>query len=655
MWLIVAEKDKSARRIAGILFKDVRVLRRNGVKIYFSPSNDAFVLGLKGHIVEYDFPDELNDWRKTKLEDLLRARFVIKVRERGIVKTLLEIARDVDKVTIATDYDREGEFIGLTALKILRKVNPNLKVERVVFSALTPKDIRDAFENPRDLDFNLAKSAEVRHKVDLLWGAILTRLLSISANRFGKDFLSVGRVQSPTLRLIVERENQIRSFKSRYYYNALIKVRGIYAKKRFDDEKSARSLLDSVDNVKVLKFEKEIVEERKPIPFNTTEFLKEASSFMKPDKAMQIAENLYMDGYVSYPRTDNTVYPPTLNLKGLVEMFLKSEFKGYAEFVLRHGMDPSRGKETKDHPPIHPTAVASRDELNKDEWLIYELIVKRFLATLAPKAKWEVKRVEFEHGFRVSGKVLLFKGWRFIYDYSKPEESDIPDFKVGEVLIVEEKKIKKEKTKPPSRYTTGRLIKVMESLGLGTKSTRHEIIKKLYDRRYIHGNPIKPTNLAFSVINALKDCVEVVTLPDMTAKLEEDMNAIAEGKMSDRDVLRESVRFLSKVLRGVDMERLGEIVREGIERDKIEEMEKVRVGVCPECGGFLLIKRAKKRFLGCSNYPNCKFSLPLPQRGTLKITSKVCERHGVKVLRIVEKGKKRREFCPLCLQHLRNV
>ncbi len=655
MWLIVAEKDKSANRIARILFKDVKVLRKNQVNYYFSPSNRAFVLGLRGHIVEYDFPESLNNWKNTPLESLLRAKFVVRVREKNVVKTLLELAKDVDRVTIATDYDREGEFIGLTAVKLIQKVNPNVKIDRVRFSALTPVDVKRAFANPTSLDYNLAKSAEVRHKIDLLWGAILTRLLSLSANRLGKDFLSVGRVQSPTLRLIVEREEQIKSFKSKYYYNAFVKVKGIYAKRKFEKEEEAKEILDSIDVLKVLSFKKSVVEEKKPIPFNTTEFLKEASRFMKPDKAMAIAENLYMEGYISYPRTDNTVYPKTLNLKRLVEMFLKSEFRDHAEFVLKHGIEPSKGrKETSDHPPIHPTAVASRDELSKDEWTIYELVVKRFLATLAPKARWEVKRVELEHGFKAMGKKLVFAGWRSIYDYTKPEESVIPDFKVGEVLVIEEKKIKKERTKPPSRYTTGTLIKVMESLGLGTKSTRHEIIKKLYDRKYIYGNPIRPTNLAFAVINALKETVEVVTLPDMTAKLERDMVAIAEGKMDEKEVLKESIVFLSRVLKAVDRERLGSIIREGIEKDRKEEIEKNAVGICPECGGILLVKRANKRFIGCSNYPKCKFSLPLPQRGRLVITSKTCEKHGVKILRIVEKGKKW-EFCPFNRQQSEGI
>jgi len=648
MWLIVAEKDKSARRIAKILFNDLKFFKDNNVRYYYSPSKKAYVMGLRGHVVEYDFPSELNDWKKTPLEKLLKAKFVVRVKEKDVVKTLLNLAKKVNKVTIATDYDREGELIGLTAVKLIRSVNPNVRVERVRFSALTPIDVKRAFENPTTLDVNLAKSAEVRHKIDLLWGAVLTRLVSLSANRLGRDFLSVGRVQSPTLRIVVEREEVIRNFKSKYYWNALIKVKGIYAKRRFDDEKTAKEVLDSIDSVKVLSFKKHKVEEKKPIPFNTTEFLKEASKFMKPDKAMSIAEELYMGGYISYPRTDNTVYPKTINLKRIVEMFLESDFKDDAEFVLKHDLTPSRGKkESKDHPPIHPTAVASKGDLKRDEWLIYELIVRRFLATLSPKPQWEVKVVELEHGFKAHGKTMLFEGWRRVYPYSKAEQNEIPAFMVGVVLRIEEKKVEKKKTKPPQRYTTGTLIKVMERLGLGTKSTRHEIIKKLYDRRYIQGNPIKPTNTGFALISALKNNVEMITLPDMTSKLERDMEAISEGKIDERKVIIESIDFLRNVIRSVNTEELGKCLNEGIKRDAKEEIEKNALGRCPNCGGVLIVKKGKGRFVGCTNYPECGFSLPLPQKGRLYVTSKVCEKHGLKMVKIKTKDGVW-DLCPLC-------
>jgi DNA topoisomerase-1 len=655
-WLIIAEKDKTARRIASILFKDVRRLKKNNVNYYYSPSNDAFVLGLKGHIVEVDFPSEYNDWRKTPLKALLRSKFVWRVKEKAIAKLLVELAKDVDRVTVATDYDREGELIGVEALQIIKRVNPNVRVDRVRFSAITPADIRQAFANPVSIDYNLAKAAEVRQKIDLVWGAVLTRLLSLSAGKLGKDFLSVGRVQSPTLRLIVEREKQIMEFKSKKYWEVYIKVSGIEAKheKRFEDKTEAQKVLSKIgDYAEVLKFEKKKVEENKPIPFNTTEFLKEASRFMSPDKAMQIAEELYMSGYISYPRTDNTVYPQTLNLKRLVEMFLDSEFRREAELVLSNPIVPSKGrKETKDHPPIHPTAVASRRDLSKDEWIIYELIVRRFLASLAPKAVWEIRRVEFSANgeiFKASGKTLVYEGWRSIYTYTQPEQNLIPEFTVGDILKIEGKRIAEKKTKPPQRYTTGRLIKLMEKLGLGTKSTRHEIIKKLYSRRYVYGNPLKPTNTAFAVIEALKKNAETITLPDMTAKLEQDMDAIAEGRLSDKVVLAESIRFLDQILSKINVEELGKSLREGIEEDKKKELEKSSLGLCPKCKeGYLVIKKAEKRFVGCTNYPKCDLSFPLPQKGRIYITSKVCEKHGLKKIKIRTKEGTWDLGCPYC-------
>jgi len=652
MWLIVAEKDKTARRIAQILFKDFKRLKKFGVNYYFSPSQNAFVLGLKGHIVEVDFPEEYNDWRRTPLKALLRAKFVWRVKEKDVARLLAELGRKAERLTVATDYDREGELIGVEAVKIVKSVNPNVKVDRVRFSAVTPSDIRAAFRNPTDVDYNLAKAAEVRQKVDLLWGAVLTRLLSLSAGKLGKDFLSAGRVQSPTLRIVVDRERQIREFRSKKFWEVYVKVKGIEAKfeRKLENKEEARKILESIGEfARVVKFEEKVVEEGKPVPFNTTEFLKEASRFMDPDKAMRIAEELYMSGYISYPRTDNTVYPSTINLKRLVEMFLGTEFDEEARIVLSGDMVPSRGRrETKDHPPIHPTAVASRRDLSKDEWIVYELVVRRFLASLAPKAVWKIRRVELDVNgmkFKASGKELVERGWRSIYVYVSAEEDLIPKFEEGEVVRVEGKRMAEKKTKPPQRYTTGRLIKLMEKLGLGTKSTRHEIIKKLYSRGYVYGNPLKPTNTAFAVVDALKRNAEIITLPDMTAKLERYMDAIAEGKLDDRSVLLESVRFLKGVLDSVDAEELGRCLREGIEEDRKREVEKNALGKCPKCGAVLVVKRFRKRFVGCTK---CDFSLPLPQKGRLYITSEVCETHGLKKIRIRTKDGVWNLGCPYC-------
>ncbi|MEM2325537.1 MAG: DNA topoisomerase I, partial [Archaeoglobaceae archaeon] len=550
-----------------------------------------------------------------------------------------------ERVTIATDYDREGELIGVEALEILKK---NLRVERAKFSAITREEILKAFSKPEKVDFKLASSALARQKIDLIWGAVLTRFISLTSGRLGRDFLSVGRVQTPTLRIIVEREKEIQNFKPRKYYEIVANL-GFFAKhpERYWDRESAEKVLSKVgDFALVNKYESKRKSEAKPTPFNTTEFLREASQFMAPHVAMSIAENLYINGYISYPRTDNTVYPPSLDIFSILKSFLNSDFEKEARIVLeQEKIMPSRGKkETTDHPPIYPTAVARKKDLKEEDWKIYELVVRRFLATLAENAIWEVAQVELESNgvkFVASGKKLIKPGWREIYRYSKAEESYLPVLRPGEKIRIIEKRIEEKETKPPPRFSPSTLIKVMEKMNLGTKSTRHEIIKKLLSRGYIVGNPYVPTEVALSVLEVLKEKAETITLPEMTAKLELEMDQIAEGKKSEEEVVKQSRKLLEEIISKIEFERASIKLREGIKKDKV-------VGKCPRCGKEVLIKRsrAKKRFIGCSAYPECNFSLPLPQRGSIYLTAKVCREHGFKILKV--KGEKSWIFCPMC-------
>lgn len=649
-WLIITEKQNAAERIAKILFKDVKNLKKGRISYYYSSSSDAFVVGLKGHVLELDFPKKFRSWTKTKLLDLVNADFVKKEKEKEIISLLKELATHANRITIATDYDREGELIGVEALEIIQnEVKRDLKVERARFSAITKEEILKAFDRPSKIDFNLANSALARQKIDLIWGAVLTRFISINSKRLGKDFLSVGRVQTPTLRLIVEREKEIDNFKPEKFYELFLKLRGFTAKhiERYKELEVAKSILSKVEDFAIVKdYRSSRRTEAKPTPFNTTEFLRAASNFMPPHVAMSIAENLYINGYISYPRTDNTVYPSSLNLLEIVKAFVDSDFNKEARLVLNQTeISPSRGKrEATDHPPIYPTAVASKRELSTSEWKIYELVVRRFLATLAENAIWEIRTAKLESNgikFVANGKKLIKAGWREIYTYLNAEESYLPEMKPGEKLRIEEKWIEEKETRPPPRYTPSTLIKLMEKLNLGTKSTRHEIIKKLLKRGYIEGNPYQPTQTAFSVIEVLTEKVETITLPEMTAKLEEEMDKIAEGVKMEEEVVMESRKMLYEILKNLGEDKISLKLRESIRKDKT-------IGVCPNCGKDLLIRRskAKKRFIGCSGYPECNFSLPLPQKGSIYVTTKNCKEHGVKILKI--KGKREWNFCPIC-------
>ncbi|MEM1576230.1 MAG: DNA topoisomerase I [Archaeoglobaceae archaeon] len=646
-WLIITEKQNAAERIAKILFKDVKTLKKGKISYYHSPSGDAYVIGLKGHILELDFPKKFRSWTKTKLLDLINAYFIKEEKEKEIISLLKELAKKAERVTIATDFDREGELIGVEALEIIAR--DDLKVDRARFSAITKEEILKAFNSPAKVDFNLANSALARQKIDLIWGAVLTRFISLSSGRLGKDFLSVGRVQTPTLRLIVEREKEIENFKPEKYYEIFIDLKNFSAKhpERYKDINEAKKVLSKVgENAIVRNFKSITRAEAKPIPFNTTEFLRVASNFMPPHMAMSIAENLYINGYISYPRTDNTVYPASLNLLEIAKAFLNSDFAKEAKIVLsQKEIVPSRGKkETTDHPPIYPTAVAKRNELSANEWKIYELIVRRFLATLAENAIWEIRSVELDSNgvrFVAGGRELIKPGWREIYNYSKAEEIRLPVLRVGETIRIMNKKIQEKETKPPPRFSPSTLIKLMEKLNLGTKSTRHEIIKKLLSRGYIDGNPYRPTQIAFSVIDVLKDKAETITLPEMTAKLEDEMDKIAEGTKSESEVVSESRKMLLEILKNIHEDNVATKLKEGLKKYKI-------IGKCPNCGKEILIRksRAGKRFIGCSGYPDCKFSLPLPQKGSIYVTAKTCKDHDIRILKI--RSKKSWIFCPLC-------
>ncbi|MHC1582547.1 MAG: DNA topoisomerase I [Candidatus Syntropharchaeia archaeon] len=659
MEYIITEKNSTARRIAQILSGEkVKQKKIEGINVY--QFDGRAVIGLSGHILGIDFPQEYNRWENVDAQDLVNAEVVTVPLQKKIISALKKIAKDANRIIIATDYDREGELIGVEALNIIKEVNPNVSVDRVRYSAITPAEIKKSFASPSKVDYNLASAAEARQIIDLIWGASLTRFISLSARSLGNNFLSVGRVQSPTLALLVEREKEIESFVPKAYWEISAvfntkkgKFEATHEKGRFWEKKEAESIVSNLGKKGTIEeVKKSEKRDRPPIPFNTTEFLSEAASIgYSAANAMRIAENLYINGYISYPRTDNTVYPKTLDLKEIINMFVESEFEEHASLLLlKRDLKPTAGKkETHDHPPIYPVSVAKRGELKEDEWKIYELVVRRFFATFADPAVWEVLKVKVNvdgEMFRENGLRIIEPGWRFFYPYRAQKERILPDLKEGEEVEVKKIEILEKETKPPRRFGQGKLIKRMEELGLGTKSTRHEIISKLYARAYVHGNPLKPTKKGIAVTESLEKYAELITKPDMTAKLEKYLDEISEGKIDEKKVIEESRKILGQVFEKLkkEEEEISESLRKGLREDKI-------VGECPECGSELIIRRSKRglRFIGCSKYPECTFTLPLPKKGKIVVTEKKCEEHGLNEIQIINKGKRPWSIgCPYC-------
>ena len=648
--LIITEKANAARRISTILSDGTSKSSSTGgvTVITFEAGGDEYsVVSLRGHIIELDYPPEYNDWSATNPADLVHAPQVKTVKVKSILNTIKDLASKADEIIIATDYDREGELIGMETVK---EIGADMDtVKRAKFSALTKGEVETAFENLTEPNEKLADAAEARQIIDLSWGAVLTRLISLSSGQVGKNFMSVGRVQSPTLKLLVDRHEEIEKFVPTPFWDivgkfGMLAFRGDHVDNPFWDKEKADAVLAKVEGATsgtVSSYDVETKEEYRPAPFDTTQMQVEANKIgIPPTTAMKLAEDLYTGGYISYPRTENTEYPRSLSLRAVLEKLKDGAFKSEAEEILaQEKIVPSRGKRrTTDHPPIYPTAGASPEKMKGDKWKLYELIVRRFLATVAPNAEAEVTKCTIDvagEKFSAEGYVLKKKGWKKYYSkYLKPNDARLPQLTVGETVDIRSMGIVESATKPPYRYNQGSLIQEMDRLQLGTKSTRHDIIGKLYSRNYVQGNYMVPTPSGIALTKALENHGGGITEPDMTAKLESDMISITDGERSLDSVVKESQDMLYNVAVKIseDQEEIGSEIKAALHSQQ-------HIGTCPSCGNSLSIKRSKNgNFIGCDGYPECKRAYPMPRGALIQTTDTVCEVCGLPQLRIIRKG-----------------
>mgnify|MGYP006275660327 CR=1 FL=1 len=678
--LIITEKDNAARRIAEILSGGTAdAERERGVNVYKWGGKRC--IGLSGHVVGVDFPSEYNDWRDVEPVELIDAPIEKQPTQENIVAAVRTLARHASNVTIATDYDREGELIGKEAYELVREVNEDVNIDRVRFSSITDREVTEAFDEPDDLDFDLAAAGEARQVIDLIWGASLTRFLSLSARQLGNDFISVGRVQGPTLKLIVDREREIDAFDPEAYWELFADLEkadegGFEAQYFYRDEdgneaervwdgdraEAVYDVLAGTDRATVDSVNRRTRTDSPPAPFNTTQFIRAAGSLnYSAQRAMSTAEDLYTAGYITYPRTDNTVYPADLDPEELLEAFLDDRTFGEDADALLEAeeIDPTAGdEETTDHPPIHPTGERpDRGDLSDDEWEIYELVVRRFFATVADDATWEHLKVVSEIDaadaadavddlrLKANGKRLREAGYHEVYPYFSQQETHVPDVEEGETLAITETRIEDKQTQPPRRYGQSRLIETMESMGIGTKSTRHHTIEKLYDRGYIESDPPRPTMLARAVVEAAEEYADQIVSEEMTAQLEADMQAIAAGETAYSEVTAESKEMLQRVFDELtdSREDVGDHIQKSLKADKT-------LGPCPECGDDLLVRKSRhgSYFVGCNGYPDCTYTLPLPSTGKPLILDETCEDHDLREVKMLAGRKTFTHGCPQC-------
>ena len=648
--LIITEKANAARRISTILSDGKSHSESGGgvtVLNFEADGDDCTVVSLRGHIIELDYPEEFNDWSGSSPVDLVYAPQVKTVRVKSILNKISEISQSADEIVIATDFDREGELIGMETINAIHA--DMSKVKRARFSALTKSEIETAFKNLTAPDEKLADAAEARQIVDLSWGAVLTRLISLSSGQVGKNFMSVGRVQSPTLKLLVDRHEEIEKFIPIPFWNVvgkfgMLAFKGEHESNPIWEKAEADKIYEKVkdtDKGKVTLYEVTTKEEYRPSPFDTTMMQVEANKIgIPPTVAMKLAEDLYTGGYISYPRTENTEYPHSLGLKNVLEKLKDSDFKADVEEILKQDhISPSRGKRrTTDHPPIYPTAGATSEKMKGDKWKLYELIVRRFLATVGPNAEAEITNCNIDvngETFKSQGYIQTNPGWKKYYKkYLKVTEVRMPKMTVGDPIEIRSIGIDESATKPPYRYNQGSLIQEMDRLQLGTKSTRHDIIGKLFSRNYVQGNYMIPTASGTALTKSLQKHGGGITEPEMTAKLEADMLSISEGERTLASVVDESQKMLHDVASKIESESkdIGDEIKSALRTQQ-------HVGICPTCGNNMTIKKSKNgNFIGCDGYPECKRAYPLPRGALIQTVDTSCPVCGLSQLKIVRKG-----------------
>jgi len=645
--LIITEKPQAALKIATAL-GSAKKITENTVSYYeVSHNNEKIVVASAvGHLFNLTYSKGQVGWPIFNTEWHPSYEKASSAFTKKYFTLLKKLCRKAKEVMIATDYDIEGEVIGWN---ILRFICNQKTAKRMKFSTLTSNELKKAYEHPEsELNWGNARAGETRHIVDWLYGINLSRALMSSLKKENVfRILSIGRVQGPTLKIIVDKEREIAKFKSQPYWQviALSKdtefkhPKDIFNKKELDKFKGIK---DAIAETK--KSEEKI---SPPVPFDLTSLQREAYNLHKisPSQTLQIAQKLYLDGLISYPRTSSQKIPSSVEPLKILEK-LASRFP---EVKIANRKIPIEGKKSDPaHPSIYPTGEPAN--LEEGDEKLYNLIVKRFISVFCPDAVLANKRViltaKDNITFTAGGLKILEKGWSKVYPASF-EEKDIPDLN-GKVKIDKINFLEKE-TQPPKRYTPASLITLLEKKNLGTKSTRSIIVDTLYNRGYLDGQSIKSTPLGTKLIEALEKYSPIIIDENLTKQLEKEMESIQASKKDLEKKEEETIAKAKKIIEDISKEfklkeaDIGKSIAQGITNLREMQKEESEIMPCPVCGkGKLRIiysKKTRRYFVACDKYPECKTTYSLPPNALIKKTDKVDEQNRP-ILMALRKGKK---------------
>lgn len=677
---IICEKRDAAKRLAEALSNGggVKEFSRYGHRAFevIRGGKRIIICHASGHLYEVgpargqselEYPILDFSWRPKPEVNGSRRRL------KGLISAISELSKGADEFVNACDYDLEGELIGYMVLKYACG-GAEGKAKRMKFSTLTPWELRKAYDNPLpSLNFELVEAARCRHEVDWVYGINLSRALinSVRSASGRYEALSIGRVQGPTLKFVVERELEIATFVPRPYWSIVSKVKINDAILNAEYEGGAVSRKEEADGIVgtvsgrkgvVERVEAKVSEIAPPTPFSLPDLQAEAYKHfaLEPKQSLSILERLYLDALISYPRTSSQKFPKGLDYSSIIESLSKlREYEAPCSRLLAmKELRPNEGdRDDPAHPAIYPTGNHPTGALDKRSRALFDLIVKRFLATFGEPALRRVERAILAcggHKFQLSGIKYLSKGWIELYSpYADLGESSLPPLREGQEVLFAEVEAIPRFTKPKPRFNPSSLLRAMEEEGIGTKATRADIIDILFRRGYMSGNRIEATPLGMKVVETLSKYCPKILDAKFTKELEASMDAITRGEAERKKVLETAIEFLKPIL--LELKSKEGAIGEELSKAILEARSKLlRLSAsCPRCGSPLSIIRSRrtgKRFIGCSGAwtKGCKFALPLPQRGKISLLNKVCEDCGFQLIRVRPMGRRPFAACPKC-------
>ncbi len=653
--LILTEKPQAADKIASSLGNPKRYYE-NRVSYYELEKNGKKIMiaCAVGHLFNLD-----TDKKGWPVFDIYWKPSYQKSAKwtKKYFNVLKKLVKNASEFILATDYDVEGEVIGWNILRFIAKQND---CKRMKFSTLTKSEIENSFINLQPtINWGHAIAGETRHFLDWMYGVNFSKALIETIKKAGRfKILSIGRVQGPTLNLIVNKELEIQKFKPQPYWQIFIKLKNHSPKLQYEKNITKKSDLNKFKNLKGEKGQAKTKKTKKqlppPAPFDLTTLQREAYRVINttPSQTLQIAQNLYLKGVISYPRTSSQKIPESISPQ-LILKKLSSQFK---ETKLAIRKKPVQGKKSDPaHPSIYPTGEF-QNLIDKDRKL-YDLIVKRFISCFCESAEIENKRIEFitnkDHlKFKTSGLEIKKKTWLSIYP-AVIKEKELEDIS-GEKKI-EKSEIQEKETKPPKRFTPASIVTELEKRNLGTKATRSNIIEILYKRDYVRDRQIRATPLGISLIKSLEKYSPIIIDEKLTRKFEKDMEKMQTYKKKltslQEKTISEARQTIEKISNDLKKQenKIGKELVKSLENNWEKEKQENTIIECPKCKkGKLRIlynRNAKRYFIGCSNYPNCRNTYTLPPNGLIKTTDKKCESCQFPMLMSIRKGKRPWFFC----------